>query len=409
LLGRNDHARTPLQTLGMIAAILVALILTTERAVAVSAWVNISNNAGASTYPSLGLDGTMLIAMWVDNTPGNDEIFMARSADTGAIWGTPVDLSLTSGASSMYDWAFAGRYLYVVWADGSPADIVFRRSVDGGLTFKAAWDVSVNSGQSTVPRVALSGGSNVYLTWQDDTTGNDEVYFKRSLDAGQTFGNVMNLSNTADSSEAPSIYTLGPHVWVLWTEVLGPYFHPDIYLRHSSNGGATFGSTVVVSPPAGDSVDPSMAVAGPNVYVVWTDLDSITTYDQPMFRVSSDGGASFGAVTVLSNSFSHKHHPFIMVAGTFVYVTWADGDWTGGNEIYLRRSIDKGATWQAVRNLSNSAGSSIASAFSWTLAGTQLYVAWPDTTPGNWEIFYRKSNDTGASFNSTLNLSMFAD
>ncbi|MFI5405575.1 MAG: hypothetical protein ACHQ1D_03570 [Nitrososphaerales archaeon] len=41
-------------------------------------------------------------------------------------------------------------------------------------------------------------GDNVYVAWWTNKTGNDEVLFRASTDAGKTFGDKINLSNTTD-------------------------------------------------------------------------------------------------------------------------------------------------------------------------------------------------------------------
>jgi hypothetical protein len=395
--------------LGLTISIFAALTLTPRPVGAVLSAVNISNNAGASRDPSLGLDGTTLIAVWLDWTPGDPQVFIARAADTGATWGTPVNLSSTGGASSEYDWTFAGRYLYAIWTDTSPgnADIYFRRSVDGGATFKALVNLSMTPGTSSLSRVALSGGSYVYVAWQERGIyrgDSNEIYFKRSTDAGQSFGSAVNLSNSPGSSEAPAIFALGPHVWVLWTEDVG--LHHQVYLRYSSNGGATFAAPVNVSSSAGDAAQPAMAVAGPNVSVVYSD-DDPCGWRQAKLRISSDGGASFGAETNVSSCFAHAAFPRVIVAGKFVYVTWIQSGNSGVQDVFYRRSINSGATWDSVKNLSNNAGFSFGQQLAWTLAGTELYVAWPDQTSSGstWDIFSLRSGNAGGGFGSVLNLS----
>jgi peroxiredoxin len=46
--------------------------------------------------------------------------------------------------------------------------------------------------------------NNVYVAWWANSTGNDEVMFRASSDAGQNFGDKINLSNTtsAESQDA---------------------------------------------------------------------------------------------------------------------------------------------------------------------------------------------------------------
>lgn len=43
-----------------------------------------------------------------------------------------------------------------------------------------------------------ASGDNVYLTWPSNKTGNWEVLFRASKDAGNTFADKVNLSNSSD-------------------------------------------------------------------------------------------------------------------------------------------------------------------------------------------------------------------
>jgi len=42
-------------------------------------------------------------------------------------------------------------------------------------------------------------GDNIYVAWWTNKTGNEEVIFRASTDAGKTFGDKINLSNTTDA------------------------------------------------------------------------------------------------------------------------------------------------------------------------------------------------------------------
>ncbi|HEY3247730.1 MAG TPA: sialidase family protein [bacterium] len=372
--------------------------------------VNISHNAGNSFYPSLGLNGTTLIAVWTDDTgSSNTEVFLARSLDTGVTWGAAVNVSNTNTASSeQYDWAFAGRFLYIVWKDQSPGndDILYRRSTDGGATFlpalsSPATNLSGNAGVSQLPRVAVEGG-NVYVAWEDQTPLNKEIFFRRSGDGGASFGTAKNLSNTLGVSASPQLVAFGPHVFVLWEEEtsLG---HPDLLMRHSTDGGSTFAAAVNVSNDGDSSFLGGAAFAGQHVYAVYQNAGGGGGGDI-YGRLSGNGGASFGAGTNISNNAGYSYAPRVMMTGTFVYVLWTD-DTPGNYDIFFRRSLDAGATWAAAINLSNNAGASIGIRASWAMAGTVLHVAWPDQTPGNYDILYRRSTNSGGSFVASVNLS----
>jgi hypothetical protein len=64
-------------------------------------------------------------------------------------------------------------------------------------------------------------------------------------------------------------------------------------------------------------------------------------------------------------------------------------------DIFYRRSIDGGANFEPVVNLSNNSGASFPAV---SASGNNVYVVWTDNTPGNNEILYRKSIDGGVNF-----------
>ncbi len=89
--------------------------------------------------------------------------------------------------------------------------------------------------------VAVSG-DNIYVAWWTNNTenGNEEVMFRASNDAGQTFSDKIKLSN---SSEADSwrveLAAEGADVVVTWWETNQTSDTP--VARMSTDGGQTFG------------------------------------------------------------------------------------------------------------------------------------------------------------------------
>src|SRR5206468_12624598 len=60
-------------------------------------------------------------------------------------------------------------------------------------------------------------GDNIYLTWSSNKTGNDEVMFRASADAGKTFSNEIDLSNSTNSNhQAEVIAADGANVDIFW-------------------------------------------------------------------------------------------------------------------------------------------------------------------------------------------------
>ena len=89
-------------------------------------------------------------------------------------------------------------------------------------------------------------GDNVYVAWWTNETGNDEVMVRASTDAGQTFGDTINLSNTTDTdSTRVEIDSDADSVVVTWWETNQTNDAP--VMRVSNDNGETFGPILQLS------------------------------------------------------------------------------------------------------------------------------------------------------------------
>ena len=101
---------------------------------------------------------------------------------------------------------------YVTWVDDTPGnfDIFFRASQTSDTI-----NISNNTGNSTSPQIS-SSGNNVYVVWRDDTPGNFDIFFAFSTDNGQTFRIPDNLNNSSIPSFNPQISSEDNNVYVVW-------------------------------------------------------------------------------------------------------------------------------------------------------------------------------------------------
>jgi hypothetical protein len=90
-----------------------------------------------------------------------------------------------------------------------------------------------------------ASGDNVYVTWWDNKTGNWEVFFARSTDNGETFGNTINLSNAMGRSDDSNIAASGDNVYVTWWD--NKTGTREVYFRASTDNGETFGNTIMLN------------------------------------------------------------------------------------------------------------------------------------------------------------------
>ena len=176
-------------------------------------------------------------------------------------------------------------------------------------------------------------------------TGNNEIYLRVSTDGGNAFGNTTNLSNNTGNSEFPKIDSVGKKIIIVWQD--NSTGNNEIYLRKSKNAGATFSSKKILSNNTGNSELPQIDTIGNKTLVVWQ--DNSTGNNEIYLRVSTDGGNTFGNTTNLSNNTGNSEFPKIDSVGKKIIIVWQDNS-TGNNEIYLRESADGGNTFIDLKN-----------------------------------------------------------
>jgi hypothetical protein len=104
-------------------------------------------------------------------------------------------------------------------------------------------------GRSQAAPVAMTG-DNIYVAWWTNKTANnnDEVMFRASTDAGKTFGDKINLSNTANA-DSNRVEISGDansnSVVVTWWKTNQTSDVP--VMRVSTDNGETFGKTIMLS------------------------------------------------------------------------------------------------------------------------------------------------------------------
>jgi hypothetical protein len=88
-------------------------------------------------------------------------------------------------------------------------------------------------------------------------------------------------------------------VW--WTDKNTSNSNGEVFFRASTDGGATFGNKTNLSNTTGaDSVDAQITAEGGNVLVSWWERNQ--TADEPVARISTDSGATFGDLLRLATN-----------------------------------------------------------------------------------------------------------
>jgi hypothetical protein len=114
------------------------------------------------------------------------------------------------------------------------------------LDFRKSKLIDTSTGERKAP--SSTSGNNIYVAWwtNNSANGNEEVMFRMSTDAGQTFGDKANLSNTTNSdSTRVEIDSDADSVIVTWWETNQTADTP--VMRISKDNGNTFGPMLILS------------------------------------------------------------------------------------------------------------------------------------------------------------------
>jgi TolB protein len=365
---------------------------------------NVFNNPGISVLPDVATDAeNNIYVVWSEKPglfSGNFEILFSKSVDGGATFSPPEIVSNNAGNSLTPRITESDGILYVVWSDKTGGtsgkyDIRFSKSSDMGDNWDPSVKLSSNSGDSLTPSIAASG-SDVYVVWSDKTGGTSgkfDIQFKKSVDGGTTFtpntASGTKVSSNSGESLTPDIDVSASGIFVVWSDTSGGTSKKfDILFKKSTDGGMTFlpntANAKNISTNSGHSLTPSLAVDGDSVYVTWSDTTGGTSKNfDILFKKSTDGGTSFTPDTAsaknISTTSSLSATPRIAVSSGNIYIAWSDIGTPGQFDIFVKKSGDGGDNFEEAVNISDNTGQSITPAIALT---DVLHLVWGDLTPG---------------------------
>src|SRR5439155_776426 len=243
---------------------------------------------------AVGSDGVAYLAFagWAGPTTGTD-VFFTKSAN-GRTWTPPVRVNNDATAFAQTNPSLAldsGNNISIAWVDGRSGnqDIWFSRSTNGGQSFSPNVLVNlVTTNAQTEVRIAVDPVDPmlIHAVWTDTrVAGNPDIYYANSTDVGLSFNPSSRVNNDAGAAEqgAPAIAVAANRdVHVVWRDARLVGRGTDIYAARSTNRGGSwiYPSTAWVNDDSGSVAqqEPTLAIDRAGaIYVAWTDYRSGTT------------------------------------------------------------------------------------------------------------------------------------
>ncbi|MGI8720591.1 MAG: hypothetical protein ACR2KF_08725, partial [Nitrososphaeraceae archaeon] len=180
---------------------------------------------------------------------------------------------------------------YVVWSAGEEEDryILFSRSTDEGKSFSSPLSLSGSSRSNVFNPEVSSSGNNIYVVWQGQSaTGNQDIFLRKSSDYGASFSAAENISNDPGGSGNPDIVAVGNDTHITW-EGTTPGNNFVFYTK--SDNGSDFGTPQKLGGNQGISYRPEISVKE----------NTITSPDSFTYKAVDDMGAESNVATVVMN------------------------------------------------------------------------------------------------------------
>jgi hypothetical protein len=236
--------------------------------------------------------------------------------------------------------------------------IFFARSTDAGRTFQpnVRVDNTMPGCEGVTPALALDDSGVIHIVWSNiNLRWADFPYYSRSTDGGRTFSPPIRVCDSFALGQhgvsAIATSRSGRFVYVARDEQC---FQPDsehrVVMNRSTDGGATFlpQSTRVSAEFTGIISYPSVSAFGDTIVLVsWYQTSPSHGWDI-YFARSTDGGASFGPSLLLNDTVGNglsQDWPSLGVDSLGrVFVAYVGGTMTG--LLGLAVSTDTGRTFR---------------------------------------------------------------
>jgi hypothetical protein len=361
--------------------------------------VNLTNNNEDSVYGQVSSSNNNTYVVWQESVPGNTdrnyEIFFKKSSDDGNSFGERIQLSDNIGFSEHPQMASENNNVYVVWADDTTVNkqIYFKKSNNGGNSFGE--QMLLSDGNSNAFNQEISSfGDNVYVVWLEKVPyGPYRIMLASSNDGANTFHKPITLSENAVAQTFPKISSFDGHVYVAWNVEDLPNTRSGVYFISSTDNGRTFGNISKLNMAEKDFGEPQIASSGNQIYVIWGGSDT-NKLSSISFIKSDDNGRTFSDLRKINETeHGRLNEPsnveIIADQNDRVFIAWQDRmDTTDKDEIFFASSIDRGETFNGVTNLSNNAD--ISECPSIIAVEDTVFATWEDLTPGNHEVFFSR-------------------
>ncbi|HDS29906.1 MAG TPA: hypothetical protein ENN67_02555, partial [Firmicutes bacterium] len=334
------------------------------------------------------------------NRNGNFDVMLMRSTDTAESFQSPVLLD-TSNANEFFpdvqvDSEGVVHVVYYSTKITNRREIYYVRSTDFGVTFEEPVRLTNAQRDSRTPKIAIGPDDTIHMAWHDNrvSSTNYQIYYKQSIDGGDSWSDDLMVANTSNSSEEAAIAVGGDGVIHITWEQRSGWNSYNVFYSRSTDDGQSFSSVVTLS--GGSYANRCYysdigADNNGNVYAIYHWISSSGA--EIVFRKSMNSGESWGSTTRLTNNSIPDSRPgiHVMPDGSFIDIVWRVRESDVWN-IFHTFSEDGLDTWEEAVQISNSTGGDARAAVVVRSKEWNIFAFWEDVVNayGSYEVFYNR-------------------
>jgi hypothetical protein len=319
--------------------------------------VLISQSETRQANPTVApLNRTVYLAAWGDShgsDGSNYDIIAARIRYDGVVF-DPTGIAICTLVGSqqvapVIASAPGQSSVFIAWEDNRSGNYdVYGSLVNttyGTLINANGQQMTSATGDQILPAVAYNSGANQYLVaWSDERNGrsNRDIFAARFdvatnavVDGGA--GNIT-ISTAADTQQSPTVASDGVNWLVAWNDRRSGVVNTEDVFGAIVAGGAVSVNDIQISAQANVQANPQAVFDGTNYFVVWQDSRAgLENSDIFGGHISSGGGVLDGSGVSIAGGATNEDHPGItMLLGTTQYfIAWRSQVSVGGEPYNL--------------------------------------------------------------------------
>ncbi len=365
--------------------------------------INFQGSAGKQNnslqwFPSLAADNDTVYIAWADERNGNytrimnnlphksGDIYLSKgSFQNGWVFDKNIKINEIKGTTGHGSPSIAvdSSNIYLVWEDDRFGfeELYFSMAEKNNILFKKDSPVVKDAGSQVLPSIVVRNGT-VYAAMMNKKSWDIDFTEGHATNGVYRFDKPVRVNDDMSGNwhYAPSLAVDDEkNVCIAWLDARNSNY--DIYFSHGikENGTWQFGKNVMVNDNSTNvsHYTPSLAFENGNVYIAWYD-DRNKNFDIYFTTGRTENNSWKFEKNIKVNDdtgSSDQMHPSIAVNGGEIFIVWEDGK-DGGSDIYFSKSVKKNESLEFSKNtkVNDIKGKHYDPQIG--VAGSNVYVAW---------------------------------